>query len=489
MDKYLEVIVDFLKILARSRVSLAGAVVSGLLFPVLLISLFLDMQGVVHNPYFGFLIYMVMGPLFVAGLITVLVGQFLFRDSEEIGLFTLEYIREQLNMPGRFIRVRKLIYISSFLVFFTLVVIGVVSYTGFRYTETIGFCGQFCHDVMEPQYISHQNSPHSRIECVSCHISGSSDLVTRSKVSGVKMIFSTMLGSYSRPINNPVHSLRPDREVCEECHRPEMFHGNKLYIKDYFLSDEHNSHVQTVLLMRIGSSGYRDQNAQGIHWHVSPDHKTYYRSAADDQDRITQVKLVDHDGKVFIFNNKLESSSGEAAADGGYRLMDCMDCHNRPTHVFLPASEAIDRKIASGAIDRTLPFIKKNAMEVILRKYSSKDQARRQIVTGIEEWYAKNRPDVINRRRAELDQSVNAIFQAWTENVFPDMGIGWGTYRNNLVHDTGDGCFRCHTDNYQTKEGRSIPSDCDLCHFILAEREPSPDIIRILHGGKIKNQE
>ncbi|MEN8136779.1 MAG: NapC/NirT family cytochrome c [Thermodesulfobacteriota bacterium] len=484
MNKYFELIMDFLKILVRSRVSMAGAVVSGLIFPVLVVLLFIDMQGIVQNPYFGFLIYMVMGPLFVIGLLTVLVGQFLFRDREEIGLFTLEYIREQFNMPGRFIRVRKLIYISSTLGFFTLIVIVVVSYTGFRYTETIGFCGQFCHDVMEPQYISHQNSPHSRIACVKCHISGSSDLVTRSKVSGVTMIFSTVLGRYERPIKNPVHSLRPDREVCEQCHRPEVFHGDKLYIKDYFLADEQNTRVQTVLLMRIGSSGYRDRLAQGIHWHVSPDHKTYYRSARDDQDRITEVKLVDHDGSVFIFKNKEEPLDRELGEED-YRLMDCMDCHNRPTHVFLPASEAVDRKIAMGAIARTLPFIKKVALEVILQKYDSKAQARRRIAEGIEGWYAENRPDVPVERKTELDQAVNVIYQAWAENVFPEMGIGWETYRNNLAHESGNGCFRCHSDSYQTTEGRGIPNNCDLCHYILAEKQPSPDIMRILHGEKI----
>lgn len=484
MNKSMEVIMDFLKILVRSRVSMAGAVVSGLIFPVLVILLFIDMQGIVQNPYFGFLIYMVMGPLFVIGLITMLVGQILFRDREEIGLFTLEYIREQLNMPGRFIRVRKLIYISSFLAFFTLVVIGVVSYTGFHYTETIGFCGQFCHDVMEPQYISHLNSPHSRIACVKCHISGSSDLATRSKVSGVKMIFSTIFGKYERPIKNPIQSLRPDREVCEQCHRPEVFHGDKLYIKDYFLADEQNTQVQTVLLMRIGSSGYRDGKAQGIHWHVSPDHHTYYRSARDEQDRITEVKLVDHDGRMFIFNNQQEPADKRLVAEG-YRLMDCMDCHNRPTHVFLPATEAIDRKIGGGAIPRTLPFIKKAALEVIRKKYNSKEEARRGIASGIKDWYAENRPDVPANRQAELEQAVNAIYQAWAENVFPEMGIGWETYRNNLAHESGKGCFRCHFDGFQTTEGRGIPSGCDLCHFILAERQPAPDIMRILHGEEI----
>ncbi|HSH12641.1 MAG TPA: hypothetical protein VLA15_02795, partial [Desulfurivibrionaceae bacterium] len=60
---------EMLKVVAKSRVALVGAVVAGLLLPVLLFSMFLDMHGLVDNPYFGFLIYMVMGPLFVAGLL------------------------------------------------------------------------------------------------------------------------------------------------------------------------------------------------------------------------------------------------------------------------------------------------------------------------------------------------------------------------------------------------------------------------------------
>ena len=59
---------------------MAGSVVSTLIFPVLIVSIFLDMLGFVNNPYFGFLIYMVMGPLFLAGLATVAVG-FVFQRS------------------------------------------------------------------------------------------------------------------------------------------------------------------------------------------------------------------------------------------------------------------------------------------------------------------------------------------------------------------------------------------------------------------------
>ena len=48
-----------------------GGVIVTILFPILFVSILLDMQGFVENPYFGFLIYMVMGPLFVLGLLMI----------------------------------------------------------------------------------------------------------------------------------------------------------------------------------------------------------------------------------------------------------------------------------------------------------------------------------------------------------------------------------------------------------------------------------
>jgi len=486
MNRYLEIFLEFINLLAKSRVSMAGAVVATLIFPVLIVSIFLDMLGFVNNPYFGFLIYMVMGPLLLAGLATVAVGLLFFKDREEIGIFTLEYIREQLNMPGRFIRIRRLIYFSAFLFVLTVTVIWLVSYTGFNYTETTGFCGQFCHNVMEPEYITYKNSPHSRISCVDCHISGSSDLMTRSKMSGIKMIFATLFDDFERPIKNPDHPLRPSREVCEQCHRPEVFHGDKLYVKDLFLPDEQNTHVQTVLLMRVGAGGYREHEAGGIHWHVSPTHQVYYQAGNGDDDPFGRIKLIDHDGAVHMFNR--QSRDNEPVAVTEFHLMDCMDCHNRPTHVFLSPEEALDRKISVGIISRDLPFIKKVALEVIQVQYPNKVEARREIAAAIEDWYSKNEPDVYRLRSSDLERAINGVFQAWAENVFPEMVIGWNTYKSNIGHRDDQGCFRCHQDDYKTENGREIPSDCDLCHYILADREPSPDIMQVLHGGGLTSR-
>jgi hypothetical protein len=478
-----EFIFGLIKGLARSRVAVAGAVVAGLILPVLFFSVLLDMRGVVKNPYFGFLLYMVMGPLFVAGLITVVMGLLFFRDKEEIGLYTLEYIREQMTMPGRFIRVRRMIYLSTFLSLFTLLVIVVVSYAGFTYTESVRFCGQFCHSVMEPEYITYQNSAHSRVPCVDCHIGVNVGGFTKSKISGIKMIFATLFDRFNRPIATPISSLRPTKEVCEQCHRPEKFHGDKLYVKDAYLPDAVNTHVQTVLLMRIGSGGYRGQVAQGIHWHVSANHHTYYLEDPEHPGAISQIKLIDHDGAVVIYQrgDNPQTPVGEGK---NYRLMDCLDCHNRPTHVFLSPDEALDAKISTGAIPPELPFVKKLGLELVQRPYASKEQANRQIAEGVEAWYAKNYPELKQTSARQLGKAAAGMYQAWSENVFPEMNISWSTYGSKLGHRDNFGCFRCHSAELVSREGRPISHECNLCHVVLADRQSSPDIMRILQGNR-----
>ena len=217
----------------RSRCSLLGGVIAGILFPVLMVSILLDTQGVVQNPYFGFLIYLVMGPLFVFGLLMIIGGTLFCGKKEDIGRLTVEYIKEELTRPGHFSRIRKLIFITSLLTFLTLVIVGVVTYTGFHYTESVGFCAQFCHSVMEPEYVTYQNSPHSQVPCVKCHIGSGSEWFTKSKFSGARQLFAVVFDSYQRPIPTPLDALRPERATCEGCHRPEVFHGDKLLCEGY----------------------------------------------------------------------------------------------------------------------------------------------------------------------------------------------------------------------------------------------------------------
>lgn len=466
--------------ISRSKLSVIGAVLLIFVSPILSLSVFLDIQGIVNNPYFGFLIYLVLGPLFLLGIILLFIGIITSRGKEDIGLFTFEYIEEQLARPGRYSRIRRHLYFSVTLTLVTLFLVALVSYTGFHYTESNAFCGQFCHTVMEPAFTSHSNSPHSRISCVNCHMGKGSRWMTKTKFSGVKQLFAVMFDTYHRPIRQPIDTLRPTRATCEECHRPDMFHGDKLYIKDRFLPDKDNTHVQTALLMRIGSGGYLGRKAHGIHWHVSEDNQVFYKYSDLHQEEIAQVWLQNGNKKTIYSKTALQQQVPATLLSGTVRKMDCMDCHNRPTHVFLSAEEALDEKILMGVIPRTIPFIKKNGVEIVSRQYDSVEQALEAISQDLFQWYEKNYPDFTSSKKHLLDKAVAGIQQAYRENVFPDMEVGWNTYDNFIGHKDGNGCFRCHKGEHVSEEGKVISHDCDSCHVILAENEPQPDVLRIL---------
>ena len=485
MTRIKEFLATFLKLAARSKLAMTGGVMALLIFPVLATVVLLDWQGWLDNPYLNFLFYLVLGPLFVAGIVMVVTGLLFFRGQEEIGLFAYEYVKEQLNMPGRFTRIRRLFYLMSLLTVLLLLLIAITAFSGFRYTDSVQFCAQFCHTVMEPEYVTYQNSSHSRVSCVECHIGAGTEWFTRAKLTGIKQFLAVLTDSYSRPIPTPITGLRPDRATCEQCHRPEKFHGHKLYFIDKFLPDRKNSHLQTVMIMKVGSGGYLGQNAQGVHWHISDRFQVRYTPADQGLHEITRVVLEERDGGRITF---VPASTGKKApaADGEVgeeRLMDCMDCHNRPTHVFLSPERALDRKLLTRRIPDELPFIKRQALEAITADYATTQEAMHEISRKIKNWYQDNYPDPAKERNDLLAAAIRGAQEAYRENVFPDMNITWNFYRDFIGHQEGTGCFRCHDGSFVAEQGsRTISHQCDTCHIILAEDQPVEMVLRLMHA-------
>jgi len=477
-SKILKGIINFF---SRSRCSLVGGIIVAVLFPVLLVFILLDMQGVVQNPYFGFLIYMVMGPILVASVLLIIGGALFCGEKEDIGQLTVEYIEEELSRPGRFTRIRKLILITSVTTFVTIIIVSIVLYTGFHYTDTVGFCGQFCHTVMEPEYVTYRNSAHSQVPCVKCHIGAGSEWFTKSKFSGARQLVAVTFDLYDRPIKTPITALRPERETCESCHRPEVFHGDKLYALDKFMPDKNNTHIQTVMVMKIGSGDISGREAHDIHWHISDNNKVTY-IASEDHLEMYQVSLFGPDQQKIVYRKKgdLQTIRGKGIQE---RVMDCMDCHNRPTHVFLCAEDAMDQKIVNGVIPREIPFIKRQGLEAITRKYASQDVARRGIAKELMDWYRAEYPQIVSQKEDLLQQAVKGVQEAYVENVFPGMNIEWKTYMSFTCHREDNGCFRCHNDEFESETGKKITQDCDACHIILVEDEPARDISEILRSS------
>ncbi len=470
-------------LISRSKISVVGAIIVTILLPILSVAILFDLFGIIENPYFGFLLYLVMVPILVVGIILVYAGTFFSRNNEEIGVFAVEYIKEQFSRPGRYSRIRNLIYLIIGITFMICIIVGFATYGGFHYTGSINFCAQFCHTIMEPQMKAYQNSPHSKISCVECHLGKDAGWAERSRFSGLKQLVAVATDSYSRPILSPIDELRPGRKTCEQCHLPEMFHSDRLVIKDKFLPDEKNTHVQTVLLMKVGSGEFKMRSAHGIHWHVSQKEELYYRHSDRERKKITSVRLVEK-GKQDILYKAIDADL-QPHEDDVSRKMDCVDCHNRPTHIFFSPNEALDQKIAADVIPRYLPFIKRQALELITQDYPSVEEANANISRKLKAWYQQNYPDLLEGNATLLAKAIEGTVEAYKENVFPKMNITWGTYQNFIGHNDDSGCFRCHGKLQEEKSGKVISSDCNICHVILAEEEADPDVMRTLSGRSI----
>ncbi len=480
-----EMVKDFFLGMKRSRVALVGAMLVTVVTPLLVGYMLVDTVWHVQNPYFGGAVYLLLGPVFLGGLAMIFVGSFFFRGEREVHLFTLEYLRRYFTEPELFGRLRKNVYLIVLLTSINFTVFSLFLYRAYHYMESTGFCGQFCHTVMNPEYTAYQNGPHSRVNCVECHIGAGADWFVKSKISGARQLLAVVADTYPRPIATPVHGLRPARDTCEKCHRPELFHGDKLVVKNRFLDNEKNTPTHDVLLMKIGSAGDRAQSSHGIHWHVAPENRITYQATDHSRMVIPEVRMTGKDGREVVYRTPdANELLGKSAGENETREMDCIDCHNRPSHVYLPAEDALDRKLQEGSIPTNLPYIKRQALAAVSAKYPSSEAARQGIAEALTQWYQQNQPELVKDKPQLLAKAIAGTQEAYAQNAFPEMKIDWGTYVNHVSHgpDFDIGCFRCHDDRHKTAEGRTISADCNTCHTLLAMEEEAPPILKTLRG-------
>ena len=482
-----DIVKDFFFGISRSRISLIGGMIVTITTPFLLSYMIADTIWHIKNPYFGAAVYLALGPMFLAGLAMIFIGVFFFRGERDVHLFTLKYLRKYFDDPQMFGRLQKNVFLIVLLTSINFSVFTMFLYRAYHYMESTQFCGQFCHTVMKPEYTAHRNSPHSRVGCVECHIGSGADWFVKSKISGARQLIAVAAKAYPTPIQTPVHGLRPARETCEQCHRPELFHGDKLSISKSFLSDEHNTSIQNILLMKIGSAGDRAQSSHGIHWHVAPENKIIYQATDKTRKVIPEVVLQKADGTTTVFRTSDAANLlAENADNNEVREMDCIDCHNRPSHIYLTAEEAIDRKLVEGEIPLQLPYIKREGLSLIKVPYNSAEIASATIRSSLYHWYEKNYPDMLSSNPELVERGVKGIISAYSENVFPEMKVEWDTYVNHISHGPNFdiGCFRCHDDQHVSSDGKTISADCSTCHVLLAFEEEDPRVLEILSGQK-----
>lgn len=462
---------------ANNGITIAGIVLTTL--SALLIVTFMIVElsgGLKHDPYIGLFAYVALPVVFMIGLVEIPLGMWRRRrklirqgaTEEELS----NYPRLDFNDP----RLRRIGVMIISLTVINAVILGSTSFMAVEKMESVEFCGETCHTVMQPENTAYQNSPHSRVACVECHIGPGASWFVKSKIDGLRQVWHTALGTYSRPIHTPLKNLRPARETCEHCHWPTKHHGDKLRNFTRFDTDEFNTPSYTTLLVKTGGGLVSTGQHGGIHWwHIYSDNKIRFVTGDERKEEILWVELTTPTGEIRTYTRDGQEIPGPAVLESQARVMDCMDCHNRPTHLFQTPAKALDAELESYPRFRDLPFFKKTALVALTADYETRAGGMAAVSAAVTDYYTSNHPELWGADQTLIAQAAEAASQAYGRNTFPEMETDWQSHPNHIGHDDFDGCMRCHDGEMMTPdEEHYIPMDCDTCHVFLADESPTP---------------
>jgi nitrate/TMAO reductase-like tetraheme cytochrome c subunit len=445
--------------------SLFGIIVAASSFFAAVCLIAIDYFRSFKNPYMGILTYIVAPAFLVAGLVLISAGALWERRRRrrarpgEIP----RYPRLDLNVP----RQRNTFVAVAVATFLFLILTALGSYRTYAFTESVAFCGTTCHVIMRPEYTAYQESPHARVACVQCHIGPGAGWFVKSKLSGAYQVYATIADRYPRPIPAPIKNLRPAQETCEQCHWPRKFYGAAEREIPHYLPDEPNSPWTIRMLLHIGGGDPGFGPSGGIHWHMNIANRIEYIATDSQRQTIPWVRLTDARGKVTVYQSTAGPLAAEQIAAARPRTMDCIDCHNRPTHIYSAPVTAVNIAISTGRIDSTLPFIKRQAVRALATPYTGTAAALSGISAALTAFYDSAYPGPAVAAR--LRQAIVELQAIYTHNVFPEMKVDWRVYPDNIGHKESPGCFRCHDGNHASADGRTISHTCTACHTILAQ--------------------
>lgn len=423
------------------------------------------------HAYIGLVIYIILPAVMIAGLILIPIGM------------TVQIRRERKQKPSEIspwpkvdlndIRHRNAFFVFSIGTTILLFLSAIGSYEAFNYTESVTFCGTTCHSVMSPEYTAYKHSPHAKVPCVECHVGRGADWYVRSKLSGTYQVYATLANVYPKPIPTPNENLRPARETCEECHWPQKFYAYKLRLETHYLTDEENTQWDIQMVMKIGAEKSALGLKEGIHWHINPDVKIEYIAADKERESLPWVRFTNlKTGETVIYQDQDSPLDPSKIENGAVRVLDCIDCHNRPSHNYRPPTLFINTAMTAGDIPPELPDIKSVATDLCDRDYSTMDSAMKTIEVEINDYYKKNYPDIFENKNELVVKAIQGLQDAFSKNIFPEMKVKWSAYPNHIGHLEFNGCFRCHNDTHASDDGQVIRKDCNLCHIIRAQGVP-----------------
>jgi len=458
--------------LLRHPMSVMGLVSVVFFAVILLVRVGMDVSGMTRNPgpYAGLVTYMVLPALVMAGAAFSGTGMFFsWRRHRRFG--------RRLE-PFSWRRSWKSLAAAALVTFVWLAISLFGTYKAYQHSDSTVFCGLACHQVMEPEYTAYLHSDHARVGCVECHIGPGADWFVKSKVTGLGQVWAVARGTYKTPIKTPIENLRPAQDTCEHCHWPGRFSGAVERVVTHYAPDDENTPTRFKLLVRVGGENGGPSAPSGVHWHVSSRWKVEYLPADEKRQSIPYVRVTYADGRREEFT---AAKFDRAALDESrLRMMDCLDCHNRPSHVFRSPNRALDEAMDRGRIDPSLPGIKKAALDLLERPYKTRVEGEVAIRAGLDAWAKDQKIEPGRPGAAEAREEVLRIFRV---NFFPEHGVDFRAYVDNRGHFEHKGCERCHDGRHKTPDGKkAITMKCDACHLLVGQATGVKEVTEMKYG-------
>jgi hypothetical protein len=464
--------------------TLIGAAIASVSFGLVVFLTVLDLFAGEQKPYVGILTFIILPIFILFGLGLVFYGTWREHKREKQGLpHDLKLPRFDLNDP----RQRNAFFWISLGGLMLLIFSAFGSFKAYEYTDSDKFCGTMCHSVMNSEYTAYEFSPHARVGCVKCHIGPGAGWFVRSKLSGAYQVYATLFNKYPKPIPTPIENLRPAQETCEQCHWPKHFFSEKLLKNTYFLSDERNTRWMLDLLIKIGGGNIEAGPTSGIHWHMNIANELTYIAVDSQRQNIPWIRSRNPEGKITVYRSTENSLTDEQIYSMKIRRMDCIDCHNRPTHIYHPPAKSINNVLSLGWIDPSLPNVKSLSIKALEASYSTKQMGLDGIKLTIEEYYQLNYPEIAKTKQNTIAKTISEVQKIFSRNYFPEMHVSWKKFPDNIGHLYYPGCFRCHDGKHVSDDGKVLSRDCNVCHTILAQQFEKEGLRMSLSGVEYKH--
>ena len=149
--------------------------------------------------------------------------------------------------------------------------------------------------------------------------------------------------------------------------------------------------------------------------------------------------------------------------------MDCVDCHNRPAHVYLPPEQAVDQSLLAHRLDIPCRYIKQQAVAALTGKYETTDAAMQGIATTFQGSTKANIPDLAKTKQLEIRNAIDEVQQIFRRTYLPGDETELADPSQQSGHLYFNGCFRCHDGQHVSPEGKVVSKDCDLCHTVMGQ--------------------